>query len=461
MGIVGLVTLQGNDRSAETEQVANDFGLSLRGIVAQFIAEGGATLNERAERWGNWPDVSFGGYQQTVAYAVDVDGNKLGDGSASNENIALVRDYFFNYSNAVRVAARQLAGYYKQFISQGMTEEWAFKQASSRYNGGPFMPFAVQQASPHLIVPYEQNPNRNWIAEAWELAAQYVDSSEAPPVLPPISNGFAPIDVRDRFPFERGEYPERSLWDVSGVVYHHGADGHQPLESDEEGGSQEHELAILDSYHRLHVDKNGWPAIAYSVAIGRSGRAYLLNALNLTTYHCGNWDGNVHNAGIVFIGDYRMRRPPDDMIATAIHARRWIAEMLGTGLNELPYTGHQQWSTTECPGAWWLAENGVLAELAAPPEEPSEPGEGGDESGGDESSASDPLAELVSWRGYVQGDWLNGMNGDLQALRELVDSLSTVTAKSKAENAKLQGIRDALIGKIEQGIAPRMSKLGE
>lgn len=380
-----LITLQGNDVSAETAQVAAEYGISERGLVAQFICETDS-LNEQAERWGTWPDVSFGAYQQTVAYATDINGNKLGDGSQSPANIAKVRAYFFVYANAVRVAARQLGAYYKRFSVLG--PEYGYYESASRYNGGPNMQFA-------------DNPNRRRFVECYERAAQYVSEDDSGGTDPSEPSEFQLIDVRDRFPFENGEYPERELSAITGVVYHHGADGRQPLSED---AGQDGELAILDQYHRLHVDQHGWPAIAYTMAVGRGGRCYLLNNPNLITYHAGDWQANVHNAGIVLIGDYRTNAPPVDMIDTAIRARRWVARYIGG--DELPYTPHKRWFNTECPGAWWDAALLEHESEIAPTDPPY--------------TDAQHLADLINWEGYIRGDWYDQITQTLNELGTLI-----------------------------------------
>jgi hypothetical protein len=148
----------------------------------------------------------------------------------------------------------------------------------------------------------------------------------------------------------------------------------------------------------------------------------------------------------VFIGDYAHEAPPADMIETAIRARLWIAQYLGK--SELPYTGHQDWFSTECPGDWWPSQRGILERLDEP-NEPPPPDESGNQPAPDNS-----VADLINWKGYIQGDWANEMQGE-------IDALITTT---EAMNSKAKGFaefKQKVLDGLKQGMIPRMNKLRE
>ena len=150
--VQGVITAEGNDISAICNAAAARFGLPPRVLVAQAIAE--SDLHEQAARFGQWPDVSFGLWQQTVAFA------PFGDQSDRPDNIQGCRDRLCSdVVFAANVAAEQLARFYHQHGS--------YHEAASRYNGGPGMAFA-------------DNPNQANIARAWEQSAQYVRAGAAP-----------------------------------------------------------------------------------------------------------------------------------------------------------------------------------------------------------------------------------------------------------------------------------------
>lgn len=159
---VGLVlSQQGTDLGPLIRAAAVRYTIPTRPIVAQTIAE--SNLNERAERWGAWPDVSFGLGQQTVKFA------RVGDRTASPANIATVRLYYFRPENAIDDLARQMAAYYHIYED--------YFEAASRYNGGSRMAWA-------------DNPNRANILRGWEASAQY-EQQEGP--LEGFTGGFSDL----------------------------------------------------------------------------------------------------------------------------------------------------------------------------------------------------------------------------------------------------------------------------
>lgn len=78
---------------------ARQHGIEPWEFLAGAIAE--SALNPDAARFGTWPDVSFGLFQQTVKYADE------GDHSASPENIALIRRLYSDPAHACDVAAKK------------------------------------------------------------------------------------------------------------------------------------------------------------------------------------------------------------------------------------------------------------------------------------------------------------------------------------------------------------------
>lgn len=86
------------------EDAAQRHQIPVIGLLACLEAESG--LDPFAERYGAWPDVSFGLGQQAVAYA------PVGDGTNTDANIDLVRAWLFDRDNAIETAARHLARAY-------------------------------------------------------------------------------------------------------------------------------------------------------------------------------------------------------------------------------------------------------------------------------------------------------------------------------------------------------------
>jgi hypothetical protein len=155
---VGVVlTRQGHDVGPLINQHAGAVGMPTRPITAQLWAE--SRLDEHAERWGTWPDWSFGLSQITVRYA------PVGDQTARAANVNFVKDYYFQPENAIRDCARWLAPYWQQFSD--LDEEQRYYETASRYNGGPGMAFA-------------DNPNAHNFREAWAAAAEYEQEAPMP-----------------------------------------------------------------------------------------------------------------------------------------------------------------------------------------------------------------------------------------------------------------------------------------
>ncbi|MCL5108985.1 MAG: transglycosylase SLT domain-containing protein [Chloroflexi bacterium] len=83
-------------------------------LLALLKAE--SELDPRAERWGGWPDVSFGMAQTTVAVA---GGLGIGDGSNTAENIAFVREYMLDRKHSIRAGADVLAWCWQRAAGAG------------------------------------------------------------------------------------------------------------------------------------------------------------------------------------------------------------------------------------------------------------------------------------------------------------------------------------------------------
>ena len=100
-------------------------------LLACLKAESG--LNPEAQRYGMWPDVSFGFGQQTVEYA------PWGDGSDTPANIALVRAKLFDRQTAIDLAAAHLGPEYASagdMLTSAATPDERILCALSAYNSG-------------------------------------------------------------------------------------------------------------------------------------------------------------------------------------------------------------------------------------------------------------------------------------------------------------------------------------
>lgn len=158
--IIGLIV----QKALDNDLVPVEF---LGGAIAE------SRLDPNAERWGTWPDVSFGLFQQTVLYAPD------GDHSPTAENVKMVRSLYFDPSHACDVAAKQYR-YWRYEPSVDPLQAWA------AYNGGAYF-YHHWQDSPNL------ENYRDGLAEAHRIL-------EALPVTHPAHPSYnlaLPITVQD------------------------------------------------------------------------------------------------------------------------------------------------------------------------------------------------------------------------------------------------------------------------
>jgi hypothetical protein len=178
--VVGVITAQATDISELCNAMARAEQMPAQVLVAGGIAE--SDLNEHAERYGVWPDVSFGLWQQTVAYA------PIGDQSQSPSNVAYVREQLFNVHVACTIAAPQFGQYWRQYGQFKPTLDDGLRETLGRYN--------------YPAVGYDGNPNASNIAQAVQRSWAYVSTAPTPP--PPPATGL----IYDAF-----VSPERQVYD--------------------------------------------------------------------------------------------------------------------------------------------------------------------------------------------------------------------------------------------------------
>lgn len=130
-------------------------------------------------------------------------------------------------------------------------------------------------------------------------------------------------------------YRERNIEDSLTIVIHHTA---AP------------KTQSLENIAKFHVEKKGWPAIAYHIAINDDGDIHFLNDIERKTYH--NSVDNTNTIGIVAIGNYENYEPSDDLIDSI----RAVTEALCLSLKIKSIKGHRDYKATDCPGEYLQRE---------------------------------------------------------------------------------------------------------
>jgi len=141
--------------------------------------------------------------------------------------------------------------------------------------------------------------------------------------------GIGYIDISNDLPEHPiKEYKFRSLDRPLYITFHHSATKGQSL----------NEIA------KYHVEKKGWPGIAYHFAINWKGEVFQLQDLDEITYH--SQGHNTESIGIVFVGNFQEKDLPDE----ACESAQKLVEGLESSLNIVGVRGHRDVKATLCPG---------------------------------------------------------------------------------------------------------------
>jgi len=124
-------------------------------------------------------------------------------------------------------------------------------------------------------------------------------------------------------------YQERNIEDSLYITIHHTA------------GSKNQSL---ESIAKFHVEMNGWPAIAYHIAINDDGDINFLNDIEERTYHDSG--ENTVSIGVVLVGNYEEDLPSEDMIKSV----KLVTDALCQSLKIKGIRAHRDTSPTLCCG---------------------------------------------------------------------------------------------------------------
>lgn len=149
-------------------------------------------------------------------------------------------------------------------------------------------------------------------------------------------------DIHTRLPHHPvEEYTRRALSDISMIVLHH---------------TEAARATTWETVARYHIDHNGWPGIAYHIAIREHDGRCVVSLINLPetrSYHA-HTEGNNHGIAICVAGkfdiDIPTAREVDALKRAVAVIRRWA-----TWQDWLPVIRHGDvpGNDTACPGKHW------------------------------------------------------------------------------------------------------------
>lgn len=284
-------------------ETADRHGLDRAELLGGAIAE--SNLNPHAARYGAWPDVSFGLYQQTVRWADE------GDQSDRPENVALVRDLYFDPVYSANKAAPKYR-HYRQREATAL-DAWC------RYNRPWLSPSA--------------NPTRVNYQRGLREAAAIVAGLPAKPA----PDGWQPVNLIGRLPTRAGAppYPPRDLDAVDSVDLHYTA------------APPGVGVMATAAYQVGPGAQLPFPAIAYHLFVDEGGLVSLCHGLDTRTWHNGGPGRNERAIGLCYAGN---AAPNATQRAGLRRAIKWCSERLGRSLT---VAGHKDSSPTGCPGPAW------------------------------------------------------------------------------------------------------------
>lgn len=118
----------------------------------------------------------------------------------------------------------------------------------------------------------------------------------------------------------------------------------------------------LRGYQRYHVDTQGWPDIAYHVAVDRTGVAYDLRDWSRVGDTGTEYDPTGHFL-LLLDGNFDTHDVTDAQFDTASRLLAWASTHFEVGLDTV--SGHRDHAATSCPGDALYRRLGELVDAAS------------------------------------------------------------------------------------------------
>lgn len=118
----------------------------------------------------------------------------------------------------------------------------------------------------------------------------------------------------------------------------------------------------LRGFQAFHIDEQGWPDIAYHVAVDRAGVVYELRDWGTVGDTATDYDPAGHFL-LLLDGNFDEHEPSEPQLDAAAHVLAWAADHFDVGLDTI--SGHRDHASTACPGDSLYARLPALRAAAA------------------------------------------------------------------------------------------------
>src|SRR5512139_201963 len=123
----------------------------------------------------------------------------------------------------------------------------------------------------------------------------------------PAPPAFPIHDLRAELPRHKSlRWAIRDIKTVDRIVIHHTA-----TEMKAGDTARSHIYAI----NKGHIEREGWPGIAYAYVVGRQGVIWQCNDIRNRTHHSGNKAMNARSVGICLVGRLTEHDPTQEQLA--------------------------------------------------------------------------------------------------------------------------------------------------
>lgn len=141
------------------------------------------------------------------------------------------------------------------------------------------------------------------------------------------------IDIIAQLPMHpTRKYRRRGLKEIKRIVLHHSAT----------------DTGTPEAFARYHVEKLGWPGIAYTYVVGRDGTVYRCQEDSTISYHAAG--ANKDSLGVCMVGNFDNYEPSMQQLRAAMDLLQWLCGKYGLGIKAV--IGHREVPGTKksCPG---------------------------------------------------------------------------------------------------------------